>query len=77
MDQSEIYELHHILLKWFEEKNKSPTDVISFLTATWTGQMRLNGYSEEFVDITLLKMKEDWKNHRLANHKHVSKQGTL
>lgn len=67
MNQLEIYELHYILLKWFQEKNKTPKEVISFLTVIWVGQMRLNGYTEEFVDKTLIKMKDDWKNHRLAN----------
>lgn len=66
MDQQEIYELHYILLKFFEERGKTPKDVISFLTQMWVGQMRLNGYSEKFVDDTLDHMKKSWINHRLA-----------
>lgn len=65
----EHYELHAFMLKWFEERNKTPTDMIAFLTATWIGQMCLNGYKEEFVDRTLIHMKEKWKTHRLNKHK--------
>ncbi len=65
MKQTELVELHELILQWFKDKNKSPNDVIAFLTATWVGQMCLNGYSEEFVDETLVYMKESWKNHPL------------
>ena len=64
----EHHELHMIMLKWFDNKNKSPKDVIAFLTATWIGQMCLNGYTEKFVDKTLEHMKDQWKNHRLNKH---------
>lgn len=66
MSQDEINEVHMILLKWFEEKKKEPHEIMSFLTATWIGQMCLNGYKEEFVDATLKRMKESWKNHWLG-----------
>ncbi len=65
MKQNEINEIHGLLVKIFDERNKTPTDVISFLTATWVGQMCLNNYSEEFVDSTLKRMKETWKSHPL------------
>lgn len=65
LDKSmEHTELHMIMLRWFESKGKTPKDVIAFLTATWVGQMCLNGYSEEFTDETLKRMKKTWENHR-------------
>ena len=65
MKQTELVELHELILQWFKDNNKSPKDVIAYLTAMWVGQMYLNGYSEEFVDETLVYMKERWKNHPL------------
>lgn len=61
----EHHELHTIMLEWFQKKEKTPKDVMAFLTATWIGQMCLNGYSEEFVDKTLNHMKKRWINHGL------------
>jgi late competence protein required for DNA uptake (superfamily II DNA/RNA helicase) len=72
---SEHYELHKMMLEWFQKKEKKPKDVMAFLTAIWIGQMCLNGYSEDFVDKTLSRMKESWKNHRLnkENKKHYER----
>lgn len=73
MDQLELYELHKYLVEWFVKKGKTPKDVISFLTATWIGQMCLNGYDEEFFDATLIHMKKRWREHRLNPKKFMNK----
>ncbi len=67
MKEKEINELHSILLKWLENKNKTPTDAIAFLTASWVGQMCLNGYTENFVNETLKHMKQEWIEKRKEN----------
>ena len=65
MTGEEIIELHKILLEWMLKKNKKPEDAIAFLTASWVGQMHLNGYTEEFFDSTLDRMKQSWLKHPL------------
>ena len=38
---------------------------MSFLTATFIGQMALNGYDDDFFDKTVERMKITFRNHPL------------
>lgn len=67
MNQEEIKEAHMLLLKHFEKKNFKPSQIMSFLTATFIGQMALNGYDDDFFDRTIEKMKESFRHHKYRN----------
>jgi len=69
LEQSEIYELHTMMINWFAERDKDPADIMAFLSATYLGQLCLNGYDEDFIDKTLLRTKEKWINHPLRKGK--------
>lgn len=65
MNQEDINEAHKILLEHFIKKVFKLRDIMSFLTATFIGQMALNGHSEDFFDKTVDRMKITFRNHRL------------
>ncbi len=65
MNQLKINEIHEILIKYCIENNIKPSEIMAFITATFIGQMALSGYSQDFFDKTVEKMKEKFKYHPL------------
>lgn len=72
LENMEIYELHEMRLKWFEDKNCSPSQIMAFLSSEFVGSLVLCGYSEEFVKKTFDMMYEKFKSHPL----HLSVEAT-
>lgn len=69
MNQKDINEAHLMLVEHFLKKDFKPSQIMSFLTATFIGQMALNGYSDDFFDKTVERMKVKFINHPLRKNK--------
>ena len=62
MEQTEINELHKMLEMYAKDKGWSRPKVLGFLSAVFVGTMKMQGYSQEFMDATCDRMKERFKN---------------
>ena len=57
LTQEKITDLHKILCKYFDENEFSVEQALGFLCMTFIGTMALNGYSDQFFDATVERMK--------------------
>jgi len=63
MDQPDINEFHNFLCVYAEEKGFKLNQILSVMAAIFVGTMAQNGFTEEKVNLTLLKMKKDFMIH--------------
>ena len=57
LSQEKINELHKILCKYFDENEFSIAQALGFLSITFIGTMAMHGYSDQFFDATVERMK--------------------
>jgi hypothetical protein len=69
MSQEDIIELHALITDWAYNKKYDTPTLLSFLYVTFIGTLDMKGYSQDFVDRTSEKMKEDFKKRRSKNER--------
>ncbi len=62
MEQTEINELYKMLEMYAKDKGWSGSQILGFLSVVFIGTMKVQGYSQEFMDATCDRMKEMFKN---------------
>lgn len=62
MTNEQSYALHQALLNAAYEQKITNSELLSWLTVTLIGSLKINGYSQEFVDKVLARMKEAFKS---------------
>lgn len=65
IQQTDIYELHMMRLKWFQKKGYNQATMMSYLMNEFVGTLAGSGYSEKFVEATFCRMFDLFKNHHL------------
>lgn len=56
--------LHKMILEFCLENNVSQAEALAFLSLTFTGTLAIAGYSEDFVEKTFERMKEQYKTQK-------------
>jgi hypothetical protein len=67
MKDEDIQELHTIMTDWAMSKGYNSTHLLAFLSATFACSMEMTGYSQEFMDQTCDRMKENFRSERKNN----------
>lgn len=64
MKDKEIIELWHLLESHCKSKNYTKSEVLCFLSTCFVGTMEMHGYSQDFMDRTCDRMKENFRKKR-------------